>query len=229
MALYKNNNNGGTYHCGSTLISDRSVVTAAHCVVTNGVTVSQNTIFLKLGAHDLEDSYEDTVETRQVSKIKVHENNDGYTNDIAILVMDRPVTFTEYIRPVCLWSTDSDQKHVDGKQGTVVGWGSDVEGNMNSEPSLVKVPILSMAKCREANFAYFPLTSENTLCAGGKDGRGPCRGDSGDGLYMYENKRWTIRGLVSLSASKTGKCDLNEYVVYTDIAQFSEWVRRSIE
>lgn len=42
-------------------------------------------------------------------------------NDVAILTMDRPVEFTQNIRPICLPTGQSDYT---GKVATVIGWGS---------------------------------------------------------------------------------------------------------
>jgi len=46
-------------------------------------------------------------------------------NDIAILTMDSPVTFTHQVRPICL---PTGSTLYSGITGTVIGWGSLREG-----------------------------------------------------------------------------------------------------
>lgn len=47
-------------------------------------------------------------------------------NDIAILTLDSPVTFSQQIRPICLPVAGGDFA---GRTGTVIGWGSIRESN----------------------------------------------------------------------------------------------------
>lgn len=76
-------------------------------------------------------------------------------------------------------------------------------------------------------FAIFKLH----FFSGRADGSGPCTGDSGGGFYLKRNGRWTIRGIVSAgivdSARKT--CDLKQYVVFSDVAQYLGWIISIIE
>ncbi|XP_073828322.1 gastrulation-defective isoform X2 [Musca autumnalis] len=67
--------------------------------------------------------------------------------------------------------------------------------------------------------------------------QGPCTGDSGAGLMIFRNNRWVLRGTVSGSLpmfemqtkrtqSRTAvrSCSINQYVVYTDVAKFLDWI-----
>jgi hypothetical protein len=46
---------------------------------------------------------------------------------------------------------------------------------------------------------------------------------------VKENNKWTIRGLVSAAVkSPDGRCDLENYVVFADVARHIEWVKRYI-
>lgn len=50
---------------------------------------------------------------------------------------------------------------------------------------------------------------------------------SGGGLSIVRQNRWTLRGIVSagLSDANTGACKLMDYVVFTDISMFTDWIR----
>ncbi|XP_046682181.1 serine protease gd-like isoform X3 [Homalodisca vitripennis] len=85
----------------------------------------------------------------------------------------------------------------------VVGWGKDNLGNkMSPTPRLLEIPIVSTEECVGSHSEFFFLTSSTTLCAGAKDGVGPCNGDSGGGLMLpvkdsLNVTRWQLRGLVT--------------------------------
>jgi secreted trypsin-like serine protease len=35
---------------------------------------------------------------------------------------------------------------------------------------------------------------------------------------------WTLVGIVSAGATKNGTCDLPNYVLYTDVSKYYEWI-----
>ncbi|GBP00584.1 hypothetical protein EVAR_76879_1 [Eumeta japonica] len=119
----------------------------------------------------------------------------------------------------------------------VVGWGDSELGPAgHGEPRMVRMPIVSTAACRASRPDFHKLTSSTTLCAGTvlqaiETAPGLCLGDSGGGLYILEDKRWRLRGVVSLSLrAENGEntCNLNEYIVFTDTAQYLPWIRSEI-
>lgn len=60
---------------------------------------------------------------RVVSRILLHPNyiDAGFINDISLLQMEKPVSLTNYVRPICLPKTNAVLQ--DGKMCTVIGWG----------------------------------------------------------------------------------------------------------
>lgn len=54
-----------------------------------------------------------------------HSEYDTYTqaNDIALLRLERPVVFSNWIKPICLPSGDLLNKTYDGVRMVVAGWG----------------------------------------------------------------------------------------------------------
>lgn len=70
--------------------------------------------------------------TYKVKEIKAHDefSRIGYYNDIAVLVLDRPVRKSRYIIPLCLPSDDLKSENFAGRKTTVVGWGTTYYGKI---------------------------------------------------------------------------------------------------
>ncbi len=50
------------------------------------------------------------------------------------------------------------------------------------------------------------------------------KGDSGSGLVLERNETWALVGIVSAGATRSGTCDLPNYVLYTDVSKYYEWI-----
>lgn len=51
---------------------------------------------------------------------------------------------------------------------------------------------------------------------------------AGGGFSLLRKNRWTLRGIVSagLNDINTGGCMLTEYVVFTDVSKFTDWIKQ---
>lgn len=62
-------------------------------------------------------------------------------------------------------------------------------------------------------------------------GTSVCNGDSGGGMVFVRNHRWYLRGIVSLTVAKDGLrvCDTRHYVVFTDVAKYSDFITKNLQ
>lgn len=177
------NINTQKFFCGGSLITNSHVVTAAHCVSTKGTQkiLLPTDIAVLLGKHNLNLTVEKGAKTCYLDRIHIHPDwryhTDDYDADIAILTLQQPVKFSEYISPVC-WPSRSDNDDV--FRGTVIGWGmSENEDKQVEEiPKELTVDSVKNEVCFLEYFQFAIISSNRTFCAGVKDA-GPCLGDSG--------------------------------------------------
>ncbi|XP_068215843.1 coagulation factor IX-like [Palaemon carinicauda] len=209
---------GTVTYCGGTLINNLFVLTAAHCMAP----FSQNEIFVRLGEYDFSDSSGNRPTDFNVAEVRMHEryNSNTQENDIALVRLDRIVTFSDFIKPVCL---PPEGRSFVGLNGFVTGWGTIFSGGPTS--SVLQEVVVPVWQPNECAAAYPNKIFPGMMCAGAKEGgKDSCQGDSGGPFHiqLFPERQWVIAGIVSWGI---GCARPEKPGVYTEVTQYLGWIR----
>ncbi|XP_039541726.1 trypsin isoform X4 [Pimephales promelas] len=209
-----------SHFCGGSLINKDWVLSAAHCF--RSITASNVKIYL---GRQLQSGSNPFELSKTVTQIIPHPNYSPTTqnNDIALLQLSSSVTFSAYIRPVCLAAADS--VFAAGTESWVSGWGKLNSGDTSIPNTLqeVQIPIVSNIVC---NAAYRGSITSNMLCAGvNEGGKDSCQGDSGGPLVSKNGSQWIQSGIVSFGQG----CALPNFPgVYARVSEYQSWISSQI-
>ncbi|XP_069711572.1 transmembrane protease serine 11E-like [Phaenicophaeus curvirostris] len=207
----------GTHRCGASVISNRWLVTAAHCF--RGVrdprrwTASFGTLLRP------------PKQKKFVRRIIVHEKYSNFIldhdYDVAVVELASAIEFTSDVHSVCL----PEASHVfpDNSSCFVTGWGAlENDGYSVNELRQAEVKIIGTGICNRRE-VYSGAITPGMLCAGYLEGRvDACQGDSG-GPLVHANSRgiWYLVGIVSWG-DDCGK--RNKPGVYTRVTYYRDWI-----
>uniref|UniRef100_A0A8C2CFA7 Suppression of tumorigenicity 14a n=1 Tax=Cyprinus carpio TaxID=7962 RepID=A0A8C2CFA7_CYPCA len=204
--------------CGASIISEQWLVTAAHCVQDDAkIKYSQpGTWEAYLGLHTQKEKPKST--KRLIKQIIPHKNYNSYTydNDIALMELDSPVTFSETIRPICLPA--ATDVYPAGETVTISGWGATREGATVLQKANVR--IINSTVCDELMSGQ--ITSRMTCAGVLSGGVDACQGDSGGPMSIFSNERMYLAGVVSWG---DGCARRNKPGIYTNVPKFRAWIK----
>ncbi|XP_034476750.1 serine protease SP24D-like [Drosophila innubila] len=159
--------------CGGSIIAPQVILTAAHCVTseaTDGTLKVTPAKQLSIRAGSVDRQSGGVV--IKVSKVIVHENYGNFLNDVAILYLEKSLSYSAVIRAIPLASSDTAV----GSQVLISGWGR--LSTKGPSPRFLQWNTLSSLSKQSCISSTFMFTS-SLICLAHKEGNGACNGDSG--------------------------------------------------
>ncbi|NXU52974.1 FA9 factor, partial [Turnix velox] len=213
-------NSEGVGFCGASIINQKWLVTAAHCLQPG------DNVTAVAGEYHTNET-DPTEQRREVVRILPHPTYNAainkHHNDIALLELDQPLTFNSYVTPICLGNREFTNSLLKLGMGTVSGWGSVLfRGRPATVLQILKVPFVDRPTCLKSTSTTI---LQNMFCAGfSAGGSDTCGGDSG-GPYTTEIEgTWFLTGITSWGeeCAKPGK-----YGIYTRVSKYLKWIKET--
>ncbi|ESP04621.1 hypothetical protein LOTGIDRAFT_135842, partial [Lottia gigantea] len=213
-----------TFFCGASIYNERWLITAAHSSNIPAWT-------LKAGAARRH-TYSRHRQVRKAKRLFVHPDFIQVDNDIALIQLEEPFIFTDYVRPVCL-PKESDPP-AEGSKCLAAGWGrpSETANHYMRAMQELYLDVVNWKHCKnvvenaEQKLPY--KISKNMFCAGGTIGHDACSGDSG-GPFVCKKENttdeWVQYGIVSWGV---GCAVPNVPGIYTVLPHYLDWIKEVI-
>ncbi|XP_055912024.1 phenoloxidase-activating factor 3-like [Eupeodes corollae] len=238
MALLEYNTTAGrNFLCAGSLISDRYILTAAHCFASPNAQL----ISVRLGEHDTSKEIDcegyggqfdrecaPPVQNHRIDDVIIH--NDFrfgiFANDIALIRLQTKVAYEDTVIPICLPISKDLIRNLDS--ATVAGWGLTLNGNTSNVLQKAHLPVLANEYCGKLFARNF---TSSHICAGGRRGVDTCKGDTGGPLFARTGSyfpKFVQYGIMSGGGSAV--CGGNSTIpsIYTNVIDYVPWIIKNI-
>ncbi|NXJ76395.1 TMPS2 protease, partial [Trogon melanurus] len=212
-----------THICGGSIITRQWIVTAAHCVEGRYSDPYSWRVYAGILYQD-EMLFKNGYKVQQIISHPDYDT-DSKDNDVALMKLETPLTFTDTIRPVCL--PNPGMMFEPNQQCWISGWGAESQGGKTSNNlNYVTVPLIERSRCNSI-FIYNGMILPTMICAGYLSGGiDSCQGDSGGPLVTNKNSVWWLVGDTSWG---TGCASPNRPGVYGNMTVFADWIYKNMQ
>lgn len=171
-------------------------------------------------------------------------SNENRINDIALLYLKSPVTFTEFVRPVCI--LDAVDNHED-QSATVIGYGKTGTAPSSEQLLSVELDVMKLSTCTNLYKSQDRIIQNTQICAFKANADTWLdtdsllllifvktffywsNGDSGAPLMRQSASNpsfWYLVGITSYGPSDCGKTEFPG--VYTNVNRYIDWIKNNI-
>ncbi|GJQ80470.1 hypothetical protein Trydic_g12368 [Trypoxylus dichotomus] len=198
------------HFCGGSIVNNLWVLTSAHCIAGESI----GSVFAVVGTNLLSfGGY-----AAEVRKIIMHPNfNDtgDELDDIALLQLDSPLSYSATIAPVTL-DTSTSQSIINV---TLIGWGTTRnKGSMSNFLRELSTQTISQATC---SLYWSAGLNADHICTKFRNGKGFCSGDSGGPLINTNSKKQV--GVAAFNFDDG--CGMMLPDVFSRISSYMSWIQ----
>ncbi|XP_006814877.1 transmembrane protease serine 9-like [Saccoglossus kowalevskii] len=206
----------GNHSCSGAIVNEHWILTSAQCVFDpDGYQPRVDSFIVKMGISTI--SGTPAAQESPVSYIEVHPLNDPPSRewDFALMYFDSPLTFTEYIRPVCLPPPPPESESSD--ECAITGWELVSNNGTKYYNHLQQVILHKTDNCSN---------TESSMCIVEHDdgsNKTVYAGDSGSSLVCLTGVyQWYLTGLLEWEESSAN------HLNYSPVAMIIDWVNNTI-
>uniref|UniRef100_A0A1B0A9X1 Peptidase S1 domain-containing protein n=1 Tax=Glossina pallidipes TaxID=7398 RepID=A0A1B0A9X1_GLOPL len=204
----------GAHTCGGSILNERFVLTAAHCVMVGDEVRPPSSLQIRAGSVD----YSEGGKLLKIKRIVVNENYGNFVHDLALLELEEPLEFCDKIHPIEL----ATEEVPSGGDIIVSGWGRLYNnGPIPNHLQWTTLKAMTTEECRPY-FADLEPNIDALICLAHGSNHGVCNGDSG-GPATYKGK------LVGVASFVMDGCGSTNPDGYAKVSHHYDWIIKNME